>query len=88
MIESAACSSSAAQKMAHLGLATEPRSGHDWQRAHQELYRLARSRAGLDFEEGQWLLAAWRSGVHGRLGYSSFREYIKADRRAGRSCAS
>jgi hypothetical protein len=49
----------------------------DWQRADQELRRLARSRAGLDFEEGRWLLAAWRGGVHVRLGYGSFREYIE-----------
>jgi 5-methylcytosine-specific restriction endonuclease McrA len=49
----------------------------NWQRAHQELRRLARSRAGLDFEEGRWLLAAWRGGVHTRLGYGSFREYIE-----------
>jgi hypothetical protein len=49
----------------------------DWQRADQELRRLARSRAGLDFEEGRWLLAAWRGGVHVRLGYGSFREYVE-----------
>jgi hypothetical protein len=49
----------------------------DWQLAHRELSRLARSRAGLDFEEGQWLLAAWQSGVHARLGHGSFREYIE-----------
>src|SRR5688572_33380147 len=77
MIESAACRASAAQKMTHVGVSTEPRRGPDWQRAHEELRRLARSRAGLDFEEGQWLLAAWRGGVHGRLGYGSFREYVE-----------
>jgi hypothetical protein len=49
----------------------------DWQRADRELRRLARLRAGLDFEEGRWLLAAWRGGVHVRLGYGSFREYIE-----------
>jgi hypothetical protein len=49
----------------------------DWQRADQELRRLARLRAGFDFEEGRWLLAAWRGGVHVRLGYGSFREYIE-----------
>jgi hypothetical protein len=86
MIESAACRDSAAQNMTHVGVpspsrqrpkSTEPRRGPDWQRAHEELRRLARARAGLDFEEGQWLLAAWRGGVHGRLGYGSFREYIE-----------
>ena len=86
MIESAACRDSAAQEMTHVGVpssswhrrdSTEPQRGPDWQRAHEELRRLARSRAGLDFEEGQWLLAAWRGGVHARLGYGSFREYVE-----------
>src|SRR5688500_3253296 len=49
----------------------------DWQLAHQELRRLARARAGLDFEEGRWLLLAWRGGVRARLGYGSFREYVE-----------
>jgi hypothetical protein len=49
----------------------------DWQKAHQELRRLARARAGLDFEEGRWLLLAWRSVLHARLGYGSFREYVE-----------
>ena len=66
MSESAACRDSAAHG-----------TFEDWQRAHSELQRLARSRAGLDFEEGRWLLAAWRGGVHVRLGYGSFREYIE-----------
>jgi hypothetical protein len=59
----------------------------DWQLAHEELRRLARSRAGLDFEEGRWLLLAWRSGVHARLGYGSFREYVERLSDTGRgSC--
>jgi len=48
-----------------------------WHRAHEELVRLAATRAGLDYEEGQWLLRAERSGVHLRLGYGSFREYVE-----------
>jgi hypothetical protein len=48
----------------------------EWQRAHDELLRLARSRAGLDFEEGRWLLRARQSGVHARLGFGSFSEYV------------
>jgi HAMP domain-containing protein len=48
----------------------------EWQRAHDELLRLARSRAGLDFEEGRWLVRACRSGVHTRLGLGSFNEYV------------
>jgi hypothetical protein len=47
----------------------------EWQRAHDELLRLARSRAGLDFDEGRWLLRACQSGVHARLGFGSFSEY-------------
>jgi hypothetical protein len=46
-----------------------------WRRAHEELLRLAATRAGLDYEEGGWLLRALRTGVHQRLGYGSFREY-------------
>ena len=49
----------------------------DWQLAHQQLTRLARSRAGLDFEEGRWLVAAWRHSVHVHLGYGSFGEYAE-----------
>jgi hypothetical protein len=48
----------------------------EWQRAHHELLRLARSHAGLDFEEGRWLVRAYRSGVHSRLGFGSFGEYV------------
>jgi hypothetical protein len=48
----------------------------DWQAAHDALVRLARTRAGLDFEEGRWLLAAQRARVHDRLGYGSFLEYV------------
>ncbi|HXK19413.1 MAG TPA: HNH endonuclease, partial [Polyangiaceae bacterium] len=49
----------------------------DWRAAHEALTRLARQRAGLDFDEGTWLLAAQRAGVHARLGYGSFLEYIE-----------
>src|ERR1044071_7265357 len=48
-----------------------------WKRAHEELVRLAATRAGLDYEEGRWLLRAERAGAHVRLGYGSFREYIE-----------
>src|SRR5689334_22304857 len=48
-----------------------------WQRAHEELVRLAEKRAGLDYEEGRWLLRAERAGAHARLGYGSFREYVE-----------
>jgi hypothetical protein len=48
-----------------------------WQRAHRELSRLAKARAGLDLEEGRWLLAALRSRTHVRLGFGSFVEYVE-----------
>jgi hypothetical protein len=53
------------------------RGASEWREAHEALSRLARQRAGLDFEEGTWLLAAQRAGVHARLGYGSFFEYIE-----------
>jgi hypothetical protein len=49
----------------------------DWHRVHDELSRLARTRAHLDWEEGTWLVRALRCGVHLRLGYASFAEYIE-----------
>src|SRR3954468_1726249 len=58
-----------------LGAAT--RGASEWRAAHEALSRLARQRAGLDFEEGTWLLAAQRACVHARLGYGSFFEYIE-----------
>jgi hypothetical protein len=48
-----------------------------WLRAHQELVALAAKRAGLDIEEGRWLLRASRAGVHNELGYGSFNEYAE-----------
>ncbi len=51
--------------------------GSAWQAAHEALTRLARTRAGLDFEEGERLRAAERARVHERLGYGSFVEYIE-----------
>jgi hypothetical protein len=79
MSESAACRDLAADDVTQgwpPDLATND-IREDWQRADQELRRLACSRAGLDFEEGRWLLAAWRGGVPVRLGFGSFREYIE-----------
>jgi hypothetical protein len=49
----------------------------DWQRAHAELERLARTRARLESEEGYWLLSALRSRAHVELGYGSFAEYVE-----------
>jgi len=53
------------------------REDTSWQEAHEELVRLATERAGLDFEEGRWLLRAQRSGVHLRFGYAAFYEYTE-----------
>src|SRR5256885_17104383 len=49
----------------------------DWRRAHEELTRLARCRAWLDWEEGRSLLDALRSGAHLHLGFGSFGEYVE-----------
>lgn len=49
----------------------------EWVQAHRELSRLARQRAGLDAEEGRWLVAALRSAADVHLGYGSFSEYIE-----------
>lgn len=48
-----------------------------WERVHERLVSFARTRAGLDFEEGAWLLAAARERVDRRLGYASVVEYIQ-----------
>jgi hypothetical protein len=56
-------------------LVSSKKSG--WQAAHEALTRLARTRAGLDFEEGQQLRTAQLARVHERLGYGSFVEYIE-----------
>src|SRR5262245_7752672 len=48
----------------------------DWMSAHRELTRLAAARSALDFEAGRWLVVAWRTRVHEKLGFSSFAEYL------------
>jgi hypothetical protein len=48
-----------------------------WQVAHRELSRLAKLRAGMDLEEGGWLVAALRSGTNVRLVFVSFSEYVE-----------
>src|SRR5687767_5622267 len=54
---------------------SDPRGS--WLHAHEGLVKLARKRAGLDFEEGRLLLCAWRGETHARLGYGSFAEYVE-----------
>ena len=48
-----------------------------WLHAHEALVKLAKKRAGLDFEEGRLLLSARRGEAHARLGYGSFAEYVE-----------
>jgi HAMP domain-containing protein len=52
-------------------------AGSDWKRAHHELVRLAKERAGLDWEEGRSLLVALRARAHHKLGCGTFEEYIE-----------
>jgi hypothetical protein len=47
----------------------------DWKRAHNELIRLARDHAELEWEVGRWLLQALRAATPLRLGYASMAEY-------------
>lgn len=49
----------------------------DWQQVHHELMRLSKNRAGLEYEEGVWLLAAERARTHEHLGYGSVLEYAE-----------
>src|SRR5215468_11034923 len=49
----------------------------DWRCVHEELLRLATTRARLDWEEGRSLLLGLRAGVHVHLGYGNFAEYIE-----------
>jgi hypothetical protein len=48
----------------------------DWQRADRELRRIARGRAGLDYQASVWILRAVQAGAAGRLGMSSDVEYV------------
>src|SRR5688572_10205745 len=54
-----------------------PRGCESWLHAHEALVKLAKKRAGLDFEEGRLLLSARRGEAHARLGYGSFAEYVE-----------
>jgi hypothetical protein len=59
------------------GCVSEQHSELVWMHAHEQLVKLARGRAGLDFEEARWLLVAVRGGAPARLGYGSFVEYAE-----------
>jgi len=55
--------------------------GPSWREAHQQLQRIAKTRAALDADEARWLLVARETGAHRELGYGSFTEYL--ERRLG-----
>jgi hypothetical protein len=55
----------------------EGEAATQWRVVHERLVNLARTRAGLDFDEGVQLLAAHRERVHERLGFGGFVEYIE-----------
>src|SRR6478735_519688 len=48
-----------------------------WQHAHEKLAHFAKSQAGLEWEEGRLLRAAFAAGAHARLGFASFAEYVE-----------
>ncbi|MCK6546951.1 hypothetical protein L6R52_13965 [Myxococcota bacterium] len=56
----------------------------DWRRADRELRRIARSRAGLDFEAAVWILAAVEAGTARKLGMGSDVEYVSWVLQCGR----
>jgi RuvA, C-terminal domain len=61
----------------NMAVVTAATGACDWKQAHEHLVRLAKSRAGLELEEGKWLLAAQRAGTHQHLGYGSVLEYAE-----------
>jgi hypothetical protein len=63
--------------MANSAVSELRREPLEWIRAHEELSRLAKRRAELEWEEGRALLAALRQGVHRHLGFGSFIEYVE-----------
>jgi hypothetical protein len=56
----------------------------DWQRADRELRRIARGRAGLDYQASVWILRAVQAGTARRLGMSSEIEYVSRVLQCGR----
>ncbi len=48
----------------------------DWRIVDEKLRRLAGRKGAYDLEEGKWLLAALRAGVHAKVGYGTFAEYV------------
>jgi hypothetical protein len=52
-------------------------NGGDWQRVHNALTRLARTRGALDAEEATWLIEAVRVRVYEALACGSLLEYLE-----------
>ena len=48
-----------------------------WKLVHERVVSFAKQRAGLEWEEGRLLWEAQRAGVHRRLGFASFAEYVE-----------
>jgi hypothetical protein len=48
-----------------------------WKMLHERVVSFAKARAGLEWEEGRLLCDAQRAGVHRRLGFASFSEYVE-----------
>jgi hypothetical protein len=48
-----------------------------WKVLHERVVSFAKQRAGLEWEEGRLLCEAQRAGVHRRLGFASFGEYVE-----------
>lgn len=49
----------------------------EWRLVHEKLVTLARTRAGLEWEEGTYLLRAFDAKLHERFGFGSFVEYVE-----------
>ena len=52
-------------------------SERDWKALHERLVSFARRRARLEWEEGRLLWEAAQAGVHRRLGFAAFAEYVE-----------
>jgi hypothetical protein len=48
-----------------------------WRRAHDDLTRLAKTRAHLNWQEGRSLRSALKTSAHLQLGFAGFAEYIE-----------
>jgi hypothetical protein len=49
----------------------------EWKRVHDQLCRLAKTKAAYDADEAHWLVEGQRARVHEPLGYGSYFEYLE-----------